>query len=53
MTNDIGEEVKILLFVLIVIVNAVFVFLWLIGILEAYAIRLSDKYPRIAKLLCF
>ena len=49
LTDDIGEGTKILLFALILISNAVFLITWLIGILEAYAILLSDKNPKISK----
>ena len=38
LTNDIGEELKIFLFVLIVISNAVFLIEWSVGIVEAYAL---------------
>ena len=44
---------KIVLFILIVITNSVFVITWLIGIIEAYAIFLSDKNPKLSKWICF
>ena len=52
MTDEITKELKIFLFVLILISNSIFIVLWFIGLLEAYAILMSDKYPKIARILC-
>ena len=52
LTDDIGEEMKLFIFALILISNAVFLFTWLLGILEAYALLLCEKWPRIAKIFC-
>ena len=41
LTGDISEEIKLSLFVWILLSNAVFFFTWLFGILEAYALLVS------------
>ena len=53
LTERMGDEMKIFLFVLMAIANAIFLISWLFGILEAYAILLSAKNPKIGKWLCF
>ena len=53
LTDNMSNEMNILLFVLILISNAVFGISWIHGISEAYAILLSDKNPKIFKWLCF
>ena len=53
LTDDMGEGMKIFLFILILLSNAVFFITWLFGILEAYALLVSEKKPKIAKRLCF
>ena len=45
LTGDMGEGMKIFLFTLILLSNAVFFITWLLGILEAYAILVSEKKP--------
>ena len=53
LTGDISEEMKLFIFALILLSNAVFLGTWLTGILEAYALLLSEKWPKIAKRLCY
>ena len=43
LSEDLGEAMKIFLFVLILISNAAFFIPWLCGLLEAYAIILVQK----------
>ena len=49
LTNDVGTEMKIVLFILILISNATFIFTWLFGLFEAYALLLSEKNPKLSK----
>ena len=53
LTDDISEEMKIFIFALILLSNAVFLGTWLLGILEAYTLLLCEKWPKIAKCLCY
>ena len=52
MTEDIGEETKIVLFMFMLLSNIVFGIAWIYGLLEAVAIKLMEKRPTIAKKLC-
>ena len=53
LTGDMGEGMKLFLFALILLSNAVFLVVWLYGIIEAYALVMSEKRPKIAKWICF
>ena len=53
LTGDMGEEIQLVLFALILLSNAVFFFTWLWAILEAYALLVMQKRPKIAKWICF
>ena len=53
LTDDMGEEMKIILFIAIVLSNAVFFFSWIFGIVEAYAVKVTATNPKLAKWLCF
>ena len=45
MTEDMGAEMEILLFMLILVANSIFVITWLHGIIQAYAILLCHRNP--------
>ena len=53
LTGDMGEEIQLVLFALILLSNAVFFFTWLWVMLEAFALLVMEKRPKIAKWLCF
>ena len=53
LTGDMDEGIKLFLFALILLSNAVFFFTWLLGILEAYTLLVVEKRPKIAKWFCF
>ena len=52
LTEKMDEVMKLILFAWILITNALFLTTWLKGLLEAYAVLLVDKKPKIARKIC-
>ena len=52
LTGDMAEETKVILFLLILLVNAAFLISWLGGLSEAVVIKFAEKKPQLAKKLC-
>ena len=53
LTDDMGDGMKIFLYVMILTSNTIFLVAWLQGLLEAYAIILIQKKPKLAKWFWF
>ena len=52
LTGDLNDEVKILLFSMILLANAVFITNWSYCLLEVLIVNLVVKYPKLQMLLC-
>ena len=52
MTDEIGDDMKILLFAMILLANTVFIVCWIYSLIEAYAVLITEKCPKLAKLCC-
>ena len=52
LTDDLDEYTKMILFIIMVLMNIIFVIAWIINFLESLAIKLHHKSPRLARLFC-
>ncbi len=52
LSKDVGEEMKIVLFVFIVLANTYFIVFWVFCMVEALTFKLAKSKPQLAKKLC-